>query len=348
MGRLGATVAGTDPSSTGGHPQLQQKEKRRLQMNKFRLTIQMLAIAIFVFAFASMAQAQATRTWVSGVGDDVNPCSRTAPCKTFAGAISKTAAGGEIDCLDPGGFGAVTITKSITLDGTWGGGFGSILASATNGVNVNDSASGSPNTIIVTLRKLSINGAGTTLGLNGVNFTSGKSVNIEHCEIFNFSQNAVRAATTVGSVTYELHMKDVDIYNCAAGVNVSSAGASSAMVATMDELSIKHANPTSGDGVIFGTNAAGHLRNSVIVFQDRGVDLNTAFGINIVNTTIASCNTGINIAGGGTSRITHSAILQNGTGVNFASGTLRSFGDNVYDGNTNNFVGGAISPQVQQ
>src|SRR3954462_8867351 len=110
MGRLGATVAGTDPCSTGGHPQLQTKEKRRLQMNKFRFTIQMLAIAIFMLAFASMTQAQATRTWVSGVGDDVNPCSRTAPCKTFAGAISKTANNGEIDCLDPGGFGVVTIT----------------------------------------------------------------------------------------------------------------------------------------------------------------------------------------------------------------------------------------------
>src|SRR6478752_3740088 len=83
------------------------------------------------------AHAQATRTWISGVGDDVNPCSRTAPCKTFAGAISKTAAGGEIDCLDPGGFGAVTITKSITLDCGGGGIVGSILASATNGINVN-------------------------------------------------------------------------------------------------------------------------------------------------------------------------------------------------------------------
>src|SRR2546426_12379215 len=95
-----------------------QQEKRRLQMNKFRFTINALAIAIFTFAFASMAQAQATRTWVSGVGDDVNPCSRTAPCKTFAGAISKTAVNGEIDCLDSGGFGAVTITKGIKIDGT--------------------------------------------------------------------------------------------------------------------------------------------------------------------------------------------------------------------------------------
>src|SRR3954452_3521594 len=61
--------------------------------------------------------AQATRTWVSGVGDDANPCSRTAPCKTFAGAISKTADKGEISVLDPGGFGAVTITKGITING---------------------------------------------------------------------------------------------------------------------------------------------------------------------------------------------------------------------------------------
>src|SRR6188508_379392 len=81
---------------------------------------------------AAPAQAQATRTWVSGVGDDANPCSRTAPCKTFAGAISKTAAAGEINCLDPGGFGAVTITKSISIDCT--GTFGSVLVSGTSGI----------------------------------------------------------------------------------------------------------------------------------------------------------------------------------------------------------------------
>ena len=84
------------------------------------------AAFILVFASAS-ANAQATRTWVSGVGDDANPCSRTAPCKTFAGAISKTAEDGEISVLDPGGFGAVTITKSITINGTPGAGYGSIL-----------------------------------------------------------------------------------------------------------------------------------------------------------------------------------------------------------------------------
>src|SRR3712207_4427624 len=102
-------------------------------MNKLSAVLAILVLA--VLAAAPAAHAQATRTWVSGVGDDVNPCSRTAPCKTFAGAISKTAAGGEISVLDPGGFGAVTITKAITISGD--GSLGSILASLVNGVIVN-------------------------------------------------------------------------------------------------------------------------------------------------------------------------------------------------------------------
>jgi len=109
-----------------------------------------LSVIATIAVTAVPAQAQATRTWVSGVGDDVNPCSRTAPCKTFAGAVSKTTAGGEIDCLDPGGFGAVTITKSLTID--CGETQGSILASGTNGVNINDSSSGFPNTIRVVIQ----------------------------------------------------------------------------------------------------------------------------------------------------------------------------------------------------
>src|SRR6185503_10602106 len=222
MGRLGTTVTGTDPRSTGGHPQL-QPEKRRLQMNKFRFTIKLLVIATFLLAFTSIAQAQATRTWVSGVGDDVNPCSRTAPCKTFAGAISKTAAGGEIDALDPGGFGAVTITKSIMIDGTNGAGFGSILASGVNGVNVNDSATGTPNTIVVRLRNLSINGAGTTLGLNGVNFTSGSAVHVENCRITNFSGDGIRLSSNTAS---RLMVTDTIVSQTGDGIEIAGTPAS--------------------------------------------------------------------------------------------------------------------------
>ena len=151
-----------------------------------KLLLIVLAAASLAFAVPT-ANAQATRTWVSGVGDDANPCSRTAPCKTFAGAISKTAAGGEINALDPGGFGAVTITKAITIDGG-GGQVASVLVAGTNGIVVS-----APATAIVTLRNLRINGlAGTpTGGLNGVQFLSGLALHIENCTIFGFTQNGI-------------------------------------------------------------------------------------------------------------------------------------------------------------
>ena len=166
-------------------------------MNKSRFILRTLAVAFLMAAATSAANAQATRTWVSGVGDDVNPCSRTAPCKTFAGAISKTAAGGEIDALDPGGFGAVTITKSIVLDGA--GTMASILHSGTSGVTINDSLSASPGTSVVTLRNLSINGAGTTLGTNSVRFLSGRELNVLDCIIQNTSGDGIDADMTTAT-----------------------------------------------------------------------------------------------------------------------------------------------------
>src|SRR5881227_2035926 len=130
-----------------------------------KLVLSTLAVLFAVFAATVPANAQATRTWVSGVGDDANPCSRTAPCKTFAGAISKTAAGGEISVLDPGGFGAVTITKAITINGD--GTLAGILSATVNAVIVNAGAND-----MVVLRSISINGVGS--GINGIRYLAGK------------------------------------------------------------------------------------------------------------------------------------------------------------------------------
>jgi hypothetical protein len=202
-GKLGATVTGTDPCSTGGHP-TKQKKIRRLQMNKFRFTINVLAIALCTIAFASIAQAQASRTWVSGVGDDANPCSRTAPCKTFAGAISKTAPGGEIDALDPAGYGAVTITKGITIDGG-GGQVASVLVSGTNGIVVQAGAS---DTVI--LRNLRINGIGT--GINGIRFLAGKALIVESCDIFGFTTNGIDVS--LGAANSLVFVTNTTVVNC--------------------------------------------------------------------------------------------------------------------------------------
>src|SRR6516225_12314689 len=127
-------------------------------MRKVMLSLSIPATLFMTCLLPIVAQAQATRTWVSGVGDDANPCSRTAPCKTFAGAISKTAPGGEIDVLDPGGFGAVTITKSISIEACCIAG---VLVSGTNGIVVSAPAGSN-----VVLRGLTIEGLGT--GLAGV------------------------------------------------------------------------------------------------------------------------------------------------------------------------------------
>src|SRR6201991_2848413 len=142
--------------------------------NKSKL-LALAGTTLALLAVSAPAHAQATRTWVSGVGDDLNPCSRTAPCKTFAGAISKTFINGEIDCLDPGGYGAVTVTKSITIDCT--GTFGSILASGTTGVIINIPVGANDPFRTVRLRGLSINGTGasgtigTRTGLKGTSIT---------------------------------------------------------------------------------------------------------------------------------------------------------------------------------
>jgi len=304
---------------------------------------------MFVLAAASTGQAQATRTWVSGVGDDVNPCSRTAPCKTFAGAISKTAAGGEIDALDPGGFGAVTVTKSILIDGTTGAGFGSILASGVNGVNVNDSATATPNTIVVRLRNLSINGAGTTLGLNGVNFTSGATVHVENCTIRNFSGTGIRVATPQPSRLIVLNTVITEI----TGQGIEFAGANAANDAgVIDGSSITR----TGGGVRISNRAAITISNSNISINNTpagtaGVIITAAVGgssIDVENCRINFNSVGVQPNAGNTIRLSNTYMTGNGNALNFNGGTIGSFGNNRIAGNTAGENFAALTDILQQ
>src|SRR5262249_39700851 len=150
-----------------------------MRLKSFVLSLVALGAMAMPLLYAAPAQAQATRTWVSGVGDDANPCSRTAPCKTWAGAISKTAPGGEIDALDPGGFGALTITKSITLDGG-GGQVASVLVAGTNGIVV--VAGGTDVVIIKNIRFQGILGNGgnaANAGITAIVFNTGGKLVVE-------------------------------------------------------------------------------------------------------------------------------------------------------------------------
>lgn len=276
-------------------------------MRKLSAWFSALCFAILV-ALPSGAYAQATRTWVSGVGDDVNPCSRTAPCKTFAGAISKTAAGGEIDVLDPGGFGTVTITKSITIDG--GGTMASVLASATNGINVN---AGAADTVI--LRNLSINGAGTTLGLNGINFLAGRRLIIENCAIENFSVDAISIApSTSGAQTT---ISNSMLKASAFGVAVSTANAAGPISVLVQNTSTVQNN----NGGVTATAPSG--KPGLSVFIDHLVSTYN-------NTGVLASGTGVVVMLG------NSVIQGNANGVyQTGGGSVSSFKNNEISGNGN-------------
>jgi len=291
---------------------------------------------------ADPAHAQATRTWVSGVGDDVNPCSRTAPCKTFAGAISKTFINGEINCLDPGGFGTVTITKSITIDCE--GTLGSILASLVNGVNVNDSATATPGTIKVILRNLSINGAGT--GLTGINFTRGASLQVENVKIFGFNAGSAQGIRFVPGSAAQIGVFNSSITNNAnAGIFVDP-GAASALVTLHRVVLNKNLEgfraTGAGAGVIFA-----NIQDTVASMN--GTHGFIAVGGSSVTVSIqrSSSNTngsdGIRADGAGAViNIGTSMVTQNTNGLNqVAGGVVKSYGNNAVDGNTTNAAGGA-------
>jgi hypothetical protein len=178
---------------------------------KFRSTLNILAVLSFTLVFSSMAHAQATRTWVSGVGDDVNPCSRTAPCKTYAGAISKTAKDGEISTLDPGGFGTLTITKSITVNGGGGGqGYGSVLSAlSTAGITINITDPADVRKA-VRLDWLNINGAAT--GTHGIRILAANSVAIENTLVDGVTSNGVEINTTA---SVDVSINNSTFRNCA-------------------------------------------------------------------------------------------------------------------------------------
>jgi Periplasmic copper-binding protein (NosD) len=313
-------------------------------MKKFRITLLGLGIMAFTLMVASSVHAQATRTWVSGVGDDVNPCSRTAPCKTFAGAISKTAARGEIDALDPGGYGAVTLTKSVTIDGA--GTMASILASGTTGVIVNDSLSGTPNTAVVVLRNLSINGTGSTPGVNGVTFLSGKSLTVENCIIHNFTSaaangNGINVNMTNATAT-DVHVRDTTITNCRVGIRMTQpTGFVSANINRVDIQKM------TSDGIQLQTSAFAEIRDSTIQFTAIGVNVTGAGSASVVGSLIAHNTTGIAV-GSSTSRISTSQVLLNVTGVTFGGGALRTACDNMFDGNSTQFTGGALTNACAQ
>ena len=307
-------------------------------MKAVRFTLTLIAISIIA---SSAVHGQATRTWVSGVGDDANPCSRTAPCKTFAGAISKTSTGGEIDNLDTGGFGALTITKSITIDGG-GGQVASILVSGTNGITI---AAGA--TSVVTLRNISFQGIGS--GLNGLELDSAQALHIERCEIANFTGNGIQISPNTNSSTNTQVFIENSVSQDNTGYGLYVIGNSSGNVHVAVSRSRFTGNGLAGvDSADYSrttlneSEASGNANQGFLALANNG-----SATLNLANSVSTNNVTGVQ-AGGGTAastiRMNGDSAFNNTVGLSIASnGTIDSFGNNYNAGG--GAPNGSIAPQ---
>lgn len=289
-------------------------------MKSFCRIAPLLTILVCLFAFAPQANAQATRTWVSGVGDDVNPCSRTAPCKTFAGAISKTADGGEISVLDPGGFGALTITKSITINGD--GILASILVAGTNGIIINAQADDN-----VIIRNISLNGISNSAlaeGLSAIRFINGKSLLVENTKIYGFTRGIEAALSGSGNlIVKDVSIKDIKLD----GIVVSTS--SGALKTSLDNVHISNAK----NGINVMSGALQVNRSTITHCRTVGIIANGG-SASILDSVINGNPTGIQSLANSTVRLSNNDIMDNVTGVSCAGGTVASAGNNRVAGDS--------------
>ncbi|HVG24178.1 MAG TPA: right-handed parallel beta-helix repeat-containing protein [Thermoanaerobaculia bacterium] len=295
---------------------------------RFILHLTILAVVVLMTVGVS---AQATRTWVSGVGDDVNPCSRTAPCKTFAGAISKTAAGGEISVLDPGGYGTLTITKSITVDGK--GQIASALNSSISGMTVNGAG------ITVTLRNLEINGAGTTPGLRGVRVLNARQVNLENLFIFGQRGNPGRGVDVnlTAPVTTTITMNNVTISDVAShAVAVQAVSGVPTVRMHIANSFFKDNGNGNGDGLFVGDGATVMVSKTQINgFTAAGVETFGNGQVQLDDCVISHSTRGVFAAGTSVIRLSRNTIVNNATnGISAtAPAQIQTYGDNYFANN---------------
>ena len=290
-------------------------------MNRFNVAIKTFIFVAIVLGTSALVNAQAPRTWVSGVGDDTFPCSRTAPCKTFAGAISKTAVNGEINCLDPAGYGGVTITKSITIDceDTQG----SILASDITGVVINITSAADTRKAVM-LRGISINGNNN--GVNGVRIVRANDVKLNEVVIFNFAQHGISVETNAGNL--KLVVEDCTIRrNLLHGINAFPVGSTVDISVNDTTLSTM-----GGNGLNFADNVIASISDSVITANATGILASNA-QVFASSCKIFKNTTGVQAQSGGTVRLFGNTITGNGTGLTGSTITAIT-GTNALLGNT--------------
>ena len=292
--------------------------------------------------WAAPASAQATRTWVSGVGNDADPCSRTAPCRTFAGAIIKTAPGGEINCLDPGGYGGLTINKSLSIvcDYTEGGAL--VAGAGVHGIIINAAA-----TDTVFLSGIDFFGVGTAT--NGVRILVAAAVHIQNSNIRRFNATSgvgvhIRPSVATQVTITNTTIADNGTATTGGGIVIQPTGAGGSArvvlrnVRVQNNLNNQLRVDTAGNT---GSGISLLVENSQFIGGTNGIQVGQANATTsvagmIVDSFIAMCSgVGLDVNGGSstTLRVGNTTITGCATGVDVGGGTINTYGNNRNDGN---------------
>ena len=302
-----------------------------------RTSAAMVAVALA----SSPAHALLNRAFVSGKGVDSAACGTAAsPCRTLQFVHDTIiSAGGEVDILDPAGYGSLAITKPLSVVNDGVGTAGIQAAAAGNGVTITVAAGET-----VHLRGLTIEGAGASS--NGIVFDGAGTLDVANCVIRHFTSDGILLRPNAAS---EFSITDTIVAdNGGNGIEIGLLGTASVKgaidrVSTMNNAVANMGFNGNGSGVS-GTIAV-TVSDSIATNGSNGIFV-SAGGTAKVDVSlrgVVSAHNGNGISGGtsqsgtATVRLAHSVITGNSTGVNLpASLTVLSFGDNDIDGNTTN------------
>jgi hypothetical protein len=293
-----------------------------------RKTLNVRILALLVGATLALLVPQApahaqARSWVSGTGNDSNPCTRALPCKTFAGALAKTAAGGEIFALDGGEYDGLLIDRAITIDG--GSQNASVHSTSSDAITV----SVNPGDVVI-IRNLHVRGLGTPLA-TGIVFDLGALLSIENCTISGASTAGIAAQTAPGGASATLNVFNTTITD--AGVGISLRPLSGSIFGQADHLTIQREAAASGSGGT-GIQAIGPVvftvtNSNILNAQVAGIAAAAGAVVNVDSSSVSSNNTAF-VANGGIIRVSRSSIYDNINNFSITSGGVTATsGDNV-------------------
>jgi len=300
-----------------------------------------LVVVSFAVLFATTAFAQAQRTWVSGLGDDANPCSYTSPCRTFSSAITKTQTGGVISVQDPGPYSPVTISKSITIDG--GGTYASVIHTV-DGITIGFSGNDAYGNTVV-LRGLTFDSptaSGYGISVGG---TTPTHVHIEGCK---FTRAGAGIGMFPGGAGSSLNMKDVDIRKMSAYGVIVDPPAGTALKLNLENVSVTQ---VAGYGLIIVDNTTGTISDSNFRSNGYGASISTpTVFVNFVNSVMSgNTNAGLNHAVSGIQTLIDGcSIFSNGTGISNTGGTVIGFTNNSIANNGTDVVGNPVTSLLQK